>query len=158
MFVPYLKTLCPNVLIMICFVDGSFCACTNSNTNTYSCVRNINSTHNYLYCEFVSGTITYYNLKIDPHQVIIIVDALCVCVCVCLKAKKNIKRLIQWGSEYQTGVLLLWSKQIWFAPKHGSSNGRTGGSRSNSLGFNPCLDPMRLCFKSCFAFFAFFKL
>ena len=33
------------------------------------CVRNINSTHNYLYCEFVSGTITYYDLKIDPHQV-----------------------------------------------------------------------------------------
>ena len=39
-----------------------------SNTNTYSCVRNVNGTHNYLYCEFVSGTITYYNLKVDPYQ------------------------------------------------------------------------------------------
>jgi len=48
--------------------DGNFCACTNSNTNTYSCVRNVNGTHNYLYCEFVSGTITYYNLKVDPYQ------------------------------------------------------------------------------------------
>ena len=48
--------------------DGPFCACTNSNTNTYSCVRNVNGTHNYLYCEFVSGLITYYNLKVDPYQ------------------------------------------------------------------------------------------
>jgi len=48
--------------------DGNFCACTNSNTNTYSCVRNVNGTHNYLYCEFVSGLITYYNLKVDPYQ------------------------------------------------------------------------------------------
>jgi len=31
-------------------------------------VRNVNGTHNYLYCEFVSGTITYYNLKVDPYQ------------------------------------------------------------------------------------------
>ena len=50
------------------WTSGNFCACTNSNTNTYSCVRNVNVTHNYLYCEFVSGTITYYNLKVDPYQ------------------------------------------------------------------------------------------
>lgn len=50
------------------WTDGNFCACTNSNTNTYSCVRNVNGTHNYLYCEFVSGLITFYNLKVDPYQ------------------------------------------------------------------------------------------
>ena len=48
--------------------DGNFCACTNSNNNTYWCVRNINSTHNYLYCEYVTGMITYSNLDKDPHQ------------------------------------------------------------------------------------------
>ena len=28
----------------------------------------MNVTHNYLYCEFVSGIITYYDLNIDPYQ------------------------------------------------------------------------------------------
>ena len=31
-------------------------------------VRNINSTHNYLYCEYVTGMMTYYDLRVDPHQ------------------------------------------------------------------------------------------
>lgn len=40
----------------------------NANNNTYSCLRTINATHNFLYCEFVTGLVTFYNLKIDPFQ------------------------------------------------------------------------------------------
>ncbi|XP_053966253.1 extracellular sulfatase SULF-1 homolog isoform X2 [Anastrepha ludens] len=48
--------------------DIPFCFCMNANNNTYSCVRTINATHNYLYCEFTTGLITFYNLKIDPFE------------------------------------------------------------------------------------------
>ena len=47
---------------------GPFCFCMNANNNTYSCVRTINSTHNFLYCEFTTGLVTFYNLRIDPFE------------------------------------------------------------------------------------------
>ncbi|KAH8417402.1 hypothetical protein KR222_010525, partial [Zaprionus bogoriensis] len=48
--------------------DSPFCFCMNANNNTYSCLRTINSTHNFLYCEFTTGLITFYNLTIDRFE------------------------------------------------------------------------------------------
>ncbi|XP_016950155.1 extracellular sulfatase SULF-1 homolog [Drosophila biarmipes] len=48
--------------------DSPFCFCMNANNNTYSCLRTINATHNYLYCEFTTGLITFYNLTIDHFE------------------------------------------------------------------------------------------
>lgn len=50
------------------WTDGPFCVCMNANNNTYSCLRTINATHNFLFCEFTTGLITYYNLRIDPFE------------------------------------------------------------------------------------------
>ncbi|KAF0761980.1 putative extracellular sulfatase Sulf-1, partial [Aphis craccivora] len=50
------------------WTEGPFCFCMNANNNTYSCLRTINGTHNFLYCEFVTGLVTFYNMKIDPFQ------------------------------------------------------------------------------------------
>lgn len=48
--------------------DKPFCFCMNANNNTFSCLRTINQTHNYLYCEFTTGLITFYNLKKGLHR------------------------------------------------------------------------------------------
>uniref|UniRef100_A0A182W0M8 Extracellular sulfatase SULF-1 homolog n=1 Tax=Anopheles minimus TaxID=112268 RepID=A0A182W0M8_9DIPT len=48
--------------------DKPFCFCMNANNNTYSCLRTINQTHNFLYCEFTTGLVTFYNLRIDPFE------------------------------------------------------------------------------------------
>uniref|UniRef100_A0A1B0CX50 Extracellular sulfatase C-terminal domain-containing protein n=1 Tax=Lutzomyia longipalpis TaxID=7200 RepID=A0A1B0CX50_LUTLO len=48
--------------------DQPFCFCMNANNNTYSCLRTVNPVKNILYCEFTTGEITYYNLRIDPFE------------------------------------------------------------------------------------------
>lgn len=51
--------------------DSPFCFCMNANNNTFSCLRTINATHDYLYCEFTTGLITFYNLKIGMEILIL---------------------------------------------------------------------------------------
>lgn len=55
---------------------GSFCFCQNSNNNSYWCLRTINSTHNFLYCEFVTGFSSFYDLTEDPDQVCRLLNAI----------------------------------------------------------------------------------
>ncbi|XP_035825165.1 extracellular sulfatase Sulf-2 [Aplysia californica] len=47
---------------------GPFCFCSNANNNTFWCLRTINQTHDFVYCEFITTFMSYYDLLTDPFQ------------------------------------------------------------------------------------------
>ncbi|CAH0556459.1 unnamed protein product [Brassicogethes aeneus] len=60
------------------WTSGPFCFCMNANNNTYSCVRTINATHNFLYCEFTTDPFELFNQidQLKPDELSFLHDQL----------------------------------------------------------------------------------
>ncbi|KAI1707542.1 sulfatase domain-containing protein [Ditylenchus destructor] len=90
---------------------GDFCFCQNSNNNTYWCLRTINTTHNFLYCEFITEFVSFYDLNNDPYQLRNIVYQLDLPVLEQLSAQLRGLKSCQTRAECEH-----YGSSVWFTP------------------------------------------
>uniref|UniRef100_A0A158PAI6 Sulfatase domain-containing protein n=1 Tax=Angiostrongylus cantonensis TaxID=6313 RepID=A0A158PAI6_ANGCA len=90
---------------------GQFCFCQNSNNNTYWCLRTINDIENFLYCEFVTEFVSYYDLNDDPHQLHNIVYSLEMNTLEQLSERLRLLRECQ-GSECERYSSSTWEQHL----------------------------------------------
>ncbi|KRX56093.1 Extracellular sulfatase Sulf-1 [Trichinella sp. T9] len=86
---------------------GPFCFCQNSYNNSYGCLRTVNGSHNFLYCEFVTGFVSYYDMYNDPFQLHNIVYELSVPMLEQLSAQLDKLRRCHGVEDYCVASLLL---------------------------------------------------
>ncbi|VDN90794.1 unnamed protein product [Brugia pahangi] len=96
---------------------GQFCFCQNSNNNTYWCIRTVNSTHNFLYCEFITGFISYYDLNADPYQLHNIIWSIPLGILEQLSRQLELLRTCQGHAQCEH-----YSSSIWHLPVMESDN------------------------------------
>ncbi|EJW85843.1 hypothetical protein WUBG_03244 [Wuchereria bancrofti] len=96
---------------------GQFCFCQNSNNNTYWCIRTLNSTHNFLYCEFITEFISYYDLNADPYQLHNIIWSIPLGILEQLSRQLELLRTCQGHAQCEH-----YSSSLWHLPVMESDN------------------------------------
>ncbi|XP_073252295.1 extracellular sulfatase Sulf-1-like isoform X2 [Porites lutea] len=81
------------------WTGGDFCFCPNAANNSYWCLRTINSTHNFLYCEFITHFLEFFDLNQDPYQLYNVIDKVSPAVLSQLHEQLNRMRACRGGHQ-----------------------------------------------------------
>ncbi|XP_037078777.1 extracellular sulfatase Sulf-2-like [Pollicipes pollicipes] len=50
------------------WTHGPVCVCLGASNGTYDCLRAVGGAENWLYCRFITGFLSFYDLTVDPYQ------------------------------------------------------------------------------------------